>query len=161
AFKVLLAGAVLLVLLVLGWRLLQRFLWKVGRRLAFSYFLMGVLPIPMVLLLLLAGAYILAGSFMGHLFRHVTRGLRGGLQARAEAEVQDFASTGRPPAPGSAGAPPEVVFGYYRNGRRIAGDPRTPALWPGFLSPDAADPGNAGREALPPFLALPDGAPTL
>ncbi|HEV7515068.1 MAG TPA: hypothetical protein VGR07_02085, partial [Thermoanaerobaculia bacterium] len=75
--KVLLAGAIVLLLIVFAWRLFQRFLFKVGRRLAFSYFLIGVLPIPMVLLLLLAGAYILAGFFMGHLFRDVTRGLQG------------------------------------------------------------------------------------
>src|SRR5204863_8049051 len=33
----------------LGWlflRAVRRFLWRVGRRLAFSYFLIGVLPIP-------------------------------------------------------------------------------------------------------------------
>src|SRR6185369_11359948 len=61
--KVLLVSAVILLLIVFAWRIFQRFLYKVGRRLAFSYFLIGVLPIPMVLLLLLAGAYILAGSF--------------------------------------------------------------------------------------------------
>ena len=45
----LLAVFVLLLFLVL-FRFGRRLLWRVGRRLAFSYFLIGVLPIPMLLL---------------------------------------------------------------------------------------------------------------
>jgi serine phosphatase RsbU (regulator of sigma subunit) len=171
--KVLLAGALVLLLCVLFWRLFQRFLWTVGRRLAFSYFLIGVLPIPMVLLLLLTGAYILAGFFMGHLFRDAARGLQGEVRALADARRVEFARTGRPPDAASAprsdlGA--EVVFGYYRSGRRVAGDPRTPAAWPDYLAPrnagDAGDIGDVGeaarpRETLAPLFAREDGSPTL
>jgi serine phosphatase RsbU (regulator of sigma subunit) len=158
--KVLLAGAVVLLLLVFAWRVLQRFLFKVGRRLALSYFLIGVLPIPMVLLLLLVGAYILAGFFMGHLFRDVTRGLQGEVQALADARLEDFARTGKPPGSARSPTASDVVFGYYRSGRRVAGDPRTPAAWPEAL---AGGPGGANekRETLAPFLSLPDGSPTL
>jgi serine phosphatase RsbU (regulator of sigma subunit) len=159
--KVLLAGTCVLLLFVLLLRLLQRFLWKVGRRLAFSYFLMGVLPIPMVLLLLLAGAYILAGFFMGHLFRDATRGFQGEVQALADARLQEYARTAKPSDLATA---PEVVFGYYRNGRRVAGDPRTPPVWPDFLNTSGGGASASGierREVLVPFLSLPDGSPTL
>src|SRR5262249_33105387 len=131
-------------------------LWSVGRRLAFSYFLIGVLPIPMVLLLLLTGAYILAGFFMGHLFRDATRALQGELQAQADARLADFARMGRPPE--ETGGRADVVFGYYRNGRRVAGDPHPPAAWPAYLVPHGDD----GRhETLAPLFAREDGTPAL
>ena len=59
----------LLALLLWGaWRLYNAFLWKVGRRLAFSYFLVGVLPIPLVLMVLAAVVYIQSGFILGHLY---------------------------------------------------------------------------------------------
>jgi serine phosphatase RsbU (regulator of sigma subunit) len=149
-------GCVLLLLLAL--RVFQRLLWKVGRRLAFSYFLIGVLPIPMVLLLLLAGTYILAGFFMGHLFRDVIRGLEAEVRAQADARLLDFANAGKPPTAPDAGR--EVAFGYYRNGRRVGGDPRTPAAWPQALDSAAART-EERREHLPLLLGLPDGSPGL
>ena len=168
--KLLFSSGAVLLLSVLAWRLFQRLLYKVGRRLAFSYFLIGVLPIPMVLLLLLVGCYILAGFFMGHLFRDVTRGLQEEVQTQADAGLEEFARTGKP-----VPTPADIVLGYYRNGLRVAGDPRTPAAWPEF--PDtgiggiggiAGNPGDtepnsgmARREILAPFLSLPDGLPTL
>ena len=75
------------VVLLLGWiavRAYRAFLWKVGRRLAFSYFLVGVLPIPMVTLALLIGLYILSGFFLGHLFRDGTRNLALELRESAD-----------------------------------------------------------------------------
>jgi len=185
--KVLLAGATVLVLLILVWGLFQRFLWTVGRRLAFSYFLIGVLPIPMVLLLLLTGAYILAGFFMGHLFRDATRSLQGEVQALADARRLEFVRTGRPPEAAS-GSRTDVLLGYYRNGRRVAGDPHAPAAWPDYLLPHAGSSGRAGdagtagdtgdssatgnagnagstgghrHETLAPLFAREDGTPTL
>ena len=62
------AGTTLLVL----WGtvlLLRKVLWRVGRKLAFSYFLIGVLPIPMVALLIGLSAYVLFGALLGHAFR--------------------------------------------------------------------------------------------
>jgi serine phosphatase RsbU (regulator of sigma subunit) len=165
--ELLFAGVVLVLLFLLAWRLFQRFLYKVGRRLAFSYFLIGVLPIPMVLLLLLVGCYLLAGFFMGHLFRDVTRGLQGEVQAQAEAGLAEFARTGKPLRLATArdlGTDPDIVLGYYRNGRRVMGDPRTPAAWPDFPTAEASASGEAGdgrREVLAPFLSLADGSPTL
>ncbi|HTQ79602.1 MAG TPA: SpoIIE family protein phosphatase, partial [Thermoanaerobaculia bacterium] len=133
-------------------------LWKVGRRLAFSYFLIGGLPIPMVLLLLLVGSYLLAGFFMGHLFRDATRSLQAEVQAAADSRLREFALGGRPPAGSGAN---EVVFGYYRGGRRVAGDGRTPAVWPQALEGDATSGSLKRRETLAPFVAGRDGSPTL
>jgi hypothetical protein len=50
-----LGSTILLLLMWAAWRIYHAFLWRVGRRLAFSYFLIGVLPIPLVLGLLSAG----------------------------------------------------------------------------------------------------------
>jgi len=62
----------LVLLLAGGWiavRFLRQLLWRVGRRLAFTYFLVGVLPLPMGAFLVLVGAYLAGGLFLGHLFR--------------------------------------------------------------------------------------------
>ena len=59
----------LVVVMLAAWRAVSAFLYKVGRRLSFSYFLIGVLPIPMVLLLLAVVAYLLACFFIGHVYR--------------------------------------------------------------------------------------------
>ena len=67
--RVLLAGGGVALLIWGLWRAYRAFLWKVGRRLAFSYFLLGVLPIALLLLLLAVLAYLLSGFFLGHLYR--------------------------------------------------------------------------------------------
>ncbi|HXO20517.1 MAG TPA: SpoIIE family protein phosphatase, partial [Thermoanaerobaculia bacterium] len=154
---VLLAGAVILLLLWLAGRLLRRFLWKVGRRLAFSYFLSGMLPIPLVALLLLVGAYLLAGFFMGHLYRDAARSLQNEVALLADARAREFARTGKP----SGDSVPGLVFGYYRNGRRVGGDPRTPAAWPTSLVTGGGGPAPQRREVIAPFLAREDGSPSL
>src|SRR5581483_3667882 len=64
-----LCAAVVLALIWLGVRLFRRLLWRVGRKLAFSYFLIGVLPIPMVVLVVGVGLWLLSGALVGHLFR--------------------------------------------------------------------------------------------
>jgi serine phosphatase RsbU (regulator of sigma subunit) len=127
--KLLLAGLGLLIFLWLVFRAYTVLLYKVGRRLAFSYFLLGVLPIPLVLLLLGVVGYILSGFFLGHLYRDSLADLQGGLQAMARERAADYARTGRVPESGEPG----VVFGYYQRGRRVAGDPRTPKIWPAWM----------------------------
>ncbi|MEJ2084430.1 MAG: hypothetical protein P8Y44_01965 [Acidobacteriota bacterium] len=62
--KALVLGAVILIVLWFLAKLIQVFLWRVGRRLAFSYFLMGILPIPMVTLFVMLVLYLLAGYFL-------------------------------------------------------------------------------------------------
>lgn len=131
ASQVLLAGIATLGLIWLLWKLYRSFLYKVGRRLAFSYFLLGVLPIPLVLLLLTVVAYILAGFYMGQLYRDATQGLQAELRTLAR-ERAALAAAGQA-ASSSQG---EAVFAYYREGRRIAGDPRLPRSWPAWLERD-------------------------
>ena len=81
--KLLLAGIVLLLLIWLTWRVVRIFLWRVGRKLTFSYFLIGMLPIPMVALLVGLTAYLLAGFFLGHLYRDALGSLQQDLDRAA------------------------------------------------------------------------------
>lgn len=150
------AAAVLLIWLL--WRAYKSFLWKVGRRLAFSYFLIGVLPIPMVLLLLGIVGYILSGFFLGHLYRDAALGLQSEMEAAARAQAQILARTGQPPADGR----PDLAVGYYRKGRKISGDPGTPAAWPPWA--DEQQDGleeTADHETPPRFFARGKQPPTL
>ena len=149
------AGVVLL--LWLSWRLYRAFLYKVGRRLAFSYFLLGVLPIPLLLLLGTVLVYMLSGFYMGHLYRDAVQSLQTELNSMAEARLE-LLSSGRPPR---QGASTEVAFGYYRAGKRIAGDNRTPAVWPGWTEKRPPQERGVAWEDLPHFVARQDGQPTL
>lgn len=135
ASRVLLAGIAALGLLWLLWKAYRSFLYKVGRRLAFSYFLLGALPIPLVLLLLTVVAYILAGFYLGQLYRGALEDLNVELSTLARERAAVLAATGRPLA-ASAG---NVAFAWYRGGRRVGGDPRLPKTWPAWLEaqPDA------------------------
>jgi serine phosphatase RsbU (regulator of sigma subunit) len=127
--KLLLASFGLLFFLWFVFRAYTVFLYKVGRRLAFSYFLLGVLPIPLVLLLLGVVSYILSGFFLGYLYRDTLGDVQTGLQTMARERAAAYARTGRLPAD----AEPGVVFSYYRHERRVAGDPRTPKTWPAWM----------------------------
>ncbi|HEX2165475.1 MAG TPA: SpoIIE family protein phosphatase [Thermoanaerobaculia bacterium] len=144
----------LLILALWGaWRIYQGFLWRVGRRLAFSYFLIGVLPIPLVVMLLSAATYILAGYFLGHLYRDAVRGVAGDLDARAEAAL---ATGGAAASGGAAGEEIDpVAVAVYRDGRRVEGDPRLPESWPSWVP---GDPDAAGRVA---YFALVERQPTV
>ncbi|MDX1644453.1 MAG: SpoIIE family protein phosphatase [Thermoanaerobaculia bacterium] len=146
----LLAVAILLALYLL-WRLGRRLLWGVGRRLAFSYFLIGVLPIPMLLLVSVIVGYILNGFFLGHLYRDAVGGVRADLEHHAQQVLvdRDLGST----------ALEDVAFARYENGSRVGGSELAPADWPQWL-----EPGDETRSTARPrgsFVALPDGRPTL
>ncbi|HYN20554.1 MAG TPA: SpoIIE family protein phosphatase, partial [Thermoanaerobaculia bacterium] len=134
ASKVLLAGIGLIAVIWLLWKAYRSFLYKVGRRLAFSYFLLGVLPIPLVLLLLTVLVYILAGYYMGHLYRETVQDLQTEISVMARERAAAFERTGRAPPGSELGA----AFAYYRNGRRVAGDARLPRSWPRWLARDPA-----------------------
>ncbi len=163
AAKALALGAALLLALWLVVRLLQRFLWRVGRRLAFSYFLIGVLPIPMAGLLLALNAYLIAGYFTGHLYRDAVDRLHDELAVAAAARAAHLES-GLSRVTAAEG---DLVFAYYRAGARVAGDLRLPERWPGWLEEGAeaaaavddgvARPLRTGRA----FVAWEEGAPTL
>jgi HAMP domain-containing protein len=157
------AGAVALVLWGM-WRAYHAFLWKVGRRLAFSYLLLGVLPIPLLLLLLTVLTYLLSGFFLGHLYRDAVQSLQGELVAAAQTRLAGMTSAGgnggvTPPGQAAAG---DLVFAYYRDGKKLAGDPRLPAAWPAWLEltgPVVEE--GTHWEVAPHFVALPGGRPTL
>ena len=89
---VLLAGLCVAFLLWGLWRLYHAFLWKVGRRLAFSYFLLGVLPIPLLLVLVAMLTYLLSGFFLGHLYRDAVWSLQGELDSAAQGRLTAFSS---------------------------------------------------------------------
>jgi HAMP domain-containing protein len=170
-----LAGLCLTVALLVGWKLLSAFLYKVGRRLAFSYFLIGGLPIPMVLLVLGVVGYLLSSFFIGHLYRDAVRSLDAEIAAAAAGRAAIFQRTGQPPPPAAGNGPAtEVVFAYYRDGQRVAGDPSAPARWPAWAEPSAATAATmataarAGATAaengvgpMPRLFARSDSSPTL
>ncbi|HEV8578440.1 MAG TPA: SpoIIE family protein phosphatase [Thermoanaerobaculia bacterium] len=149
------AGVVLLLWLLV--RLYRAFLYKVGRRLAFSYLLLGVLPIPLLLMLLSVLVYMLAGFYMGHLYRDAVQSLQLELSSMAETRL-DLLAGGRP---SRQAATAEVVFGYYRGGKRIAGDKRTPAAWPAWTEKRPPAARGLAWEEVPLFVAREDGRPTL
>jgi serine phosphatase RsbU (regulator of sigma subunit) len=145
-------AAITALLLVLGllvaglFRLLRWLLWKVGRRLAFSYFLIGIVPIPLVVLLLLVAAFLLSGFFLGHLAREAVADERRALAAAADRELARFMATGRPGPAGGDG----LAYAYYRGGQRVGGDGAAPATWPVWL----------GDPAIPPaFVVTSPGEP--
>jgi serine phosphatase RsbU (regulator of sigma subunit) len=136
------AGAVVVVLW-LAWKAYRSFLYKVSRRLAFSYFLSGVLPIPLVLLLTGVVLYIFAGFFLGHLYR----GGVTSLQRELEILVRSESFQGQP----------GISWAEYRQGRRVSGDARLPARWPAW----AAQKGAPKDQEAQRFFAGPGGVPTL
>ncbi len=141
-----------------AWRLLQAFLWRVGRRLAFSYFLIGVLPIPMVFILFLFIAYLTAGFVLGHLYRDTVDELYRELRLTAAARLEVLARGGPPGGGGSSG----LLLAEYRNGRRVAGADSAPSAWPAWLEEQQGPPaGSPGEESLLHYVSLPDGRPTL
>jgi serine phosphatase RsbU (regulator of sigma subunit) len=156
--RVLLAGGAVALLIWGLWRAYRAFLWKVGRRLAFSYFLLGVLPIPLLLVLLAVLAYLLSGFFIGHLYRDAVQSMQGDLVTAAQGRLGAFTADG--PLRRAEGG--EVVFGYYRGGKKLAGDPRLPAAWPAWLELPAplVQQGERLRTA-PRFVSIPGGRPTL
>src|SRR6185295_3792836 len=73
--------------------------------------------------------YLLAGFFLGHLFRDSSRQMSLELGRSALIALHDFARDGRP----TTAAEPEVALGFYRQGKRVGGDERTPGRWPAWL----------------------------
>lgn len=148
-------------LLVWGaWRAYQAFLWKVGRRLAFSYFLIGVLPIPLVLLLLGAIAYILSGYFLGHLYRDSVQAVDAEMVAAVEERLAAVAARRGAWSPDDETAEP-VAYALYRGGRRVAGDPLLPEAWPHWIAEHTAAMDLDDDRPSPTFFALPGAEPTL
>jgi serine phosphatase RsbU (regulator of sigma subunit) len=133
-----LSAAVVLVVLWGGFRLFRRFLWRVGRKLAFSYFLIGVLPIPMVAIFAGVAMWLLAGALVGHLFRDTAVSFHRELE-ETTADALDAFRDGRPRLRDG-----DVLLAYYRDGKRVAGASFAPEGWPKWLvQPETADEGLA------------------
>ena len=153
-----LLGFALLALLWLLWKGFRRFLWSVGRRLAFSYFLIGIFPIPLLALLLILNGFLLSGYFLGHLYRDAASTLQVEVQHAAESALIEFASGREPRTDSSDG----VDFAYYTGGRRVAGSRSLPSRWPDWLDSGENQEQDSGRsEVVRPFVALADETPTL
>ncbi len=156
--KGLLLGFSLLALLWLLWKGLRKFLWSVGRRLAFSYFLIGIFPIPLLALLLILNGFLLSGYFLGHLYRDAASSLQLEVQHAAESALVGFAS-GREAEVNRAD---RIDFAYYRKGRRVAGSKLLPSEWPGWLdNGEGLEQEPSSTEPVQPFVALADETPTL
>ncbi|MGB5659319.1 MAG: hypothetical protein WBO54_07525, partial [Thermoanaerobaculia bacterium] len=156
--KGLLLGFALLALLWLLWKGLYKFLWSVGRRLAFSYFLIGIFPIPLLALLLILNGFLLSGYFLGHLYRDAASSLQLEVQNAAESALVGFASGDE----AEVDQPERIDIAYYRKGRRVAGSKLLPSEWPGWLdNGEGLEQEPSSTEPVQPFVALADEIPTL
>ncbi len=150
---VLLGGLLVSLFLYLAWRGFRSFLWRVGRRLAFSYFLIGVLPIPMLALLIALAGYLLAGFFMTTLHREARSSIETALAYTARTSL-DRGPEMPSPLDGFAVA-------YYRAGKWVGGDRRAPRVWPQWLAADTAATDATDAKKDDSFWALEDGQATL
>lgn len=153
------AVAALLALVALLWTVRvvwRRLLWRVGRRLAFSYFLVGVLPIPMLVLLIVVGGYLLSGAFLGHLYRDAASSVVGELAATAELAATRLQAGDAPAKLVASRADDPVHLAIYRQGRRVAGSELAPSSFPAWMV-GAETPRTTRREPNPTFVALADG----
>ncbi len=151
--------AVVSLTVAFGWILslaLRRFLWRVGHRMAFSYFLIGVVPIPLFGLLMVVGAYIANGFFLGHLYRDAVHSVASELRFAAQSQIQQIRSGRVRPARTSV----PVSFAYYRDGRRIAGEPEAPRHWQEWWVKETIETA-APSPVAAPYVAERDGRPTL
>jgi HAMP domain-containing protein len=156
--KALLLGAAIFIALWLLWKLLRIFLWRVGRRLTFSYFLMGILPIPMVTLFALLVLYLLSGYFLGHLYRDASSSLQQELEVGATARLRELQRSASKLPPRLAGH----IYAYYKDGTRVGGSPKLPRRWPGWMSEaSTAKERSNEREDLVSYVSIGDGPPTI
>lgn len=130
----------------------RRLLWRVGRRLAFSYFLIGVLPIPLLAALLGVGGYLLSGFFLAHLFRESVTGLYAEVTSAAVVAADAYEQ-----ADVRSGSPKgDIELVYYRAGRRIGEHEIAPAEWPIWLEEETRYAINSEtNNVLPPLIQTP------
>ncbi len=140
-------------LTALGLRVL---LWRVGRRLAFSYVLIGVVPIPLLSILALAASYLASGFFLGHIYRDAKASVANDLRFAAHRNMEQILRRTIEPIE----HPIEIVFAYYRDGVKIAGDDSAPAVWQTWWPADSLDDLSSQLQGLP-IVAGGDGEPTL
>ncbi len=149
-------AVVLLALLWLTVRALRVFLWRVSRRLAFSYLLIGLVPILLVFLLSAVAAYAMSGFYLGHLYRDAMYSLTYDLQTAGRRHLDHLAERRWRRSPEAI----PIRFAYYLDGKRVAGDRRAPARWQRWWPAVTVEPG-AADYASPAMVAAIDGSPTL
>lgn len=141
------AGLIVVVALQLTWFVLRRLLYRVSRQLALSYVLMGLLPIPMVLLLLGLTGWAAGGILAGHVYRGALEEVMHELATVAAAEL------GR----ADRLRPDETIAGAaiarYREGIKVAGHRDLPDHLPQWLATHEPD-------TEPIVLAAIEGRPT-
>ncbi len=146
---------VLAVVLMMVWR---RLLWRVGRRLTFSYLLIGVLPIPLLAILLGVGGYLLSGFFLAHLFRSSMSVVYSELVTTASISAAAFA--GQSNQVDSPFEDFDLIF--YKDGKRLGSNSAGPEAWPAWLAQEteyALE--TESRSVMPPLLATADGGITI
>ena len=122
-----LLAVIVLFLFWLFWRGSRRLLWRVGRRLAFSYFLIGLLPIPMALLD--------AVDQRLHPQRLLPRTPLSRTPSKAFSTTSTGVAQSQLVAPtGSRVKRRDVALASYRNGTRQWGSEITPEDWPEWLA---------------------------
>ena len=135
---------------------LRRLLWRVSRRLAFSYFLIGVVPLPLLLVLVLVAGYIGGGFFLGHIYRDAATSIVNDLRFATHRHMEQILRGHIEPIEHRV----PIAFAYYRAGRKIAGVTAAPATWQPWWPADSLDTLSSEHEALP-FVAGEGGVPTL
>ena len=137
-------------------RALKVFLWRVGRRLAFSYFLVGVVPVPLLVILALVTGYIGSGFFLGHIYRDAVASVANDLRFAAHRHLEQILRGEIEPID----QPIDIDFAYYRDGVKLAGAESAPDAWQDWWPADTLDDLSSQLEALP-IVAGADGTPTL
>jgi serine phosphatase RsbU (regulator of sigma subunit) len=154
---VLLVGSVLAGLIWCLTLAYRAFLWKVSRRLLFSHFLIGVVPVPLAVILLLISAYMLLGFFIGHLHRVHVHDLERVLGVRVQQQLARLVQSGQS-GPVEEGG---LALAYYVDGTRIGGAPELPTSWPTWLTePPAATELSSALDTARWVIGT-DGTPTL
>jgi serine phosphatase RsbU (regulator of sigma subunit) len=136
------------------WRVL---FWRVGRRLAFSYFLVGLLPLGLIALLTLLAGYLLGGFLLGHLHRDGVAELADEIESAAIARyLADEPASSIPTRGGRLRA------AEYRRGRLVDNDESAPGEWPTWVAEAQEARHRGDGDALArPFWALGDGRLTM
>ncbi|HEX4951953.1 MAG TPA: SpoIIE family protein phosphatase [Thermoanaerobaculia bacterium] len=135
----------------------RAFLWKVGRRLAFSHFLIGVVPVPMALILALGACYVLASFFLGYVSRSTLASLEVSAIEQAKARLAAFEAEGQPSQPTRSG----FSFDYYRAGKRVGGAGLAPETWPVWLTAPLPENSFGSPFKLARYVRGADGKPTV
>lgn len=135
---------------------LRRFLWRVSRRLAFSYFLFGIVPVVLGALLVMVLSYTLSGYFVGHIFRDTLGGIGADVRLEARRHLEQWRLSHLPESPEDA----PIAVAYYRKGVKIAGDPEAPRTWQTWWPAEALDAGTGELDDIS-LVEGPDGRLTV